>query len=218
MRNFEKKFDKKQTDYSVYLCTDRDLMSTQTLEEAVEEAIKGGATVIQLREKNCSSKEFYETAVSIKKITEKYNVPLIINDRVDIALAVDAEGVHVGQSDLPAKVVRKIIGKDKIVGVSARSQELAMKAYEDGADYLGVGAMYATSTKKDAKVITKEELAKIRSSVPIPIVVIGGVNENNVSDFKGTGIDGVAVVSAIIGKPDIEEAARNLKQLVGAMK
>ena len=218
MRNFEKKFDKKQTDYSVYLCTDRDLMSTQTLEEAVEEAIKGGATVIQLREKNCSSKEFYETAVSIKKITEKYNVPLIINDRVDIALAVDAEGVHVGQSDLPAKVVRKIIGKDKIVGVSARSQELAMKAYEDGADYLRVGAMYATSTKKDAKVITKEELAKIRSSVPIPIVVIGGVNENNVSDFKGTGIDGVAVVSAIIGKPDIEEAARNLKQLVGAMK
>lgn len=213
-----KNFDKKKTDYSVYLCTDRDLMSTQTLEEAVEEAIKGGATVIQLREKNCSSKEFYETAVSIKKITEKYNVPLIINDRVDIALAVDAEGVHVGQSDLPAKVVRKIIGKDKIVGVSARSQELAMKAYEDGADYLGVGAMYATSTKKDAKVITKEELAKIRSSVPIPIVVIGGVNENNVSDFKGTGIDGVAVVSAIIGKPDIEEAARNLKQLVGAMK
>ena len=213
-----KNFDKKQTDYSVYLCTDRELMSTQTLEEAVEEAIKGGATLIQLREKNCSSKEFYETAVSIKKITEKYNVPLIINDRVDIALAVDAEGVHVGQSDLPAKVVRKIIGKDKIVGVSARSQELAMKAYEDGADYLGVGAMYATSTKKDAKVITKEELAKIRSSVPIPIVVIGGVNENNVSDFKGTGIDGVAVVSAIIGKPDIEEAARNLKQLVGAMK
>lgn len=213
-----KNFDKKLTDYSVYLCTDRELMSTQTLEEAVEAAIKGGATLIQLREKNCSSKEFYETAVSIKKITEKYNVPLIINDRVDIALAVDAEGVHVGQSDLPAKVVRKIIGKDKIVGVSARSQELAMKAYEDGADYLGVGAMYATSTKKDAKVITKEELAKIRSSVPIPIVVIGGVNENNVSDFKGTGIDGVAVVSAIIGKPDIEEAARNLKQLVGAMK
>lgn len=218
MKNFEKKFDKKLTDYSVYLCTDRELMSTQTLEEAVEAAIKGGATLIQLREKNCSSKEFYETAVSIKKITEKYNVPLIINDRVDIALAVDAEGVHVGQSDLPAKVVRKIIGNDKIVGVSARSQELAMKAYEDGADYLGVGAMYATSTKKDAKVITKEELAKIRSSVPIPIVVIGGVNENNVSDFKGTGIDGVAVVSAIIGKPDIEEAARNLKQLVGAMK
>nr|WP_297934058.1 thiamine phosphate synthase [uncultured Lachnoclostridium sp.] len=213
-----KNFDKKQTDYSVYLCTDRDLMSTQTLEEAVEEAIKGGATLMQLREKNCSSKEFYETAVSVKKITEKYNIPLIINDRVDIALAVDAEGVHVGQSDLPAKVVRKILGKDKIIGVSARNSELAVKAYEDGADYLGVGAMYATSTKKDAKVITMEELVKIRNSVPIPIVVIGGVNENNISDFKGTGIDGVAVVSAIISKPDIEEAARNLKQLVGAIK
>lgn len=213
-----KKFDKKQTDYTVYLCTDRDLMSTQTLEEAVEEAIKGGATLIQLREKNCSSKEFYDTAVSIKKITEKYNVPLIINDRVDIALAVDAEGVHVGQSDLPAKVVRKILGKDKIIGVSARNPELAVKAYEDGADYLGVGAMYATSTKKDAKVISMEELVKIRNSVPIPIVVIGGVNENNILDFKGTGIDGVAVVSAIISKPDIEEAARNLKQLVGAIK
>ncbi|HAU85852.1 MAG TPA: thiamine phosphate synthase [Lachnospiraceae bacterium] len=193
-------------------------MSTQTLEEAVEEAIKGGATLMQLREKNCSSKEFYETAVSVKKITEKYNIPLIINDRVDIALAVDAEGVHVGQSDLPAKVVRKILGKDKIIGVSARNSELAVKAYEDGADYLGVGAMYATSTKKDAKVITMEELVKIRNSVPIPIVVIGGVNENNISDFKGTGIDGVAVVSAIISKPDIEEAARNLKQLVGAIK
>lgn len=213
-----KNFDKKQTDYSVYLCTDRDLMSTQTLEEAVEEAIKGGATLMQLREKHCSSKEFYETAVSVKKITEKYNIPLIINDRVDIALAVDAEGVHVGQSDLPAKVVRKILGKDKIIGVSARNSELAVKAYEDGADYLGVGAMYATSTKKDAKVITMEELVKIRNSVPIPIVVIGGVNENNISDFKGTGIDGVAVVSAIISKPDIEEAARNLKQLVGAIK
>ena len=213
-----KNFDKKQTDYSVYLCTDRDLMSTQTLEEAVEEAIKGGATLMQLREKNCSSKEFYETAVSVKKITEKYNIPLIINDRVDIALAVDAEGVHVGQSDLPAKVVRKILGKDKIIGVSARNSELAVKAYEDGADYLGVGAMYATSTKKDAKVITMEELVKIRNSVPIPIVVIGGVNENNISDFKGTGIDGVAVLSAIISKPDIEEAARNLKQLVGAIK
>lgn len=213
-----KNFDKKKTDYSVYLCTDRDLMSTQTLEEAVEQAIIGGTTLIQLREKDCSSRDFYETAVSIKKITEKYNVPLIINDRLDIALAVDAEGVHLGQSDLPAKEARQILGEDKIIGVSARNQELAIQAYEDGADYLGVGAMYATSTKKDAKPTTKEELARIRSSVPIPIVVIGGVNETNVTDFKGTGIDGVAVVSAIIAKPDIEEAARNLSKLVGEMK
>lgn len=213
-----KNFDKSKTDYSVYLCTDRDLMSTHTLEEAVEQAILGGATLIQLREKECSSKDFYETAVSVKKITEQYKIPLIINDRVDIALAVDAEGVHVGQSDLPAKVVRKIIGEDKIVGVSARNKELAVKAYEDGADYLGVGAMYATSTKKDAQITTREELAKIRNSVPIPIVVIGGVNETNIKEFQGTGIDGVAVVSAIIAKADIRQAARNISQLVGEIK
>ena len=208
-----KNFDKKKTDYSIYLCTDRDLMSTATLEEAVEQAIMGGATLIQLREKECSSKDFYETAVVIKKITEKYQVPLIINDRVDIALAVDAEGVHVGQSDLPASEVRKIIGEDKIVGVSAGNLACAVKAYEDGADYLGVGAMYATNTKKDAKPTTKEELAKIRRQIPIPIVVIGGINEKTILDFKGTGIDGVAVVSAIIAKPDIKKAAYTLKKL-----
>lgn len=213
-----KNFDKSKTDYSVYLCTDRDLMSTKTLEEAVEQAIEGGATLIQLREKECSSKDFYETAVRIKEITTRYGIPLIINDRVDIALAVDAEGVHVGQSDLPAKVVRKIIGEGKIVGVSARERDLAVKAYEDGADYLGVGAMYATSTKKDATVTSMEELKKIRESVPIPIVVIGGVNETNIMEFKGTGIDGAAVVSAIIAKTDIKEAASKLSKLVGEMK
>lgn len=208
-----KNFNKANVDYSIYLCTDRELMSTSTLTEAVEQAIKGGATVIQLREKDCSSKDFYETAKEVKKITEQYQVPLIINDRVDIALAVDAEGVHVGQSDLPAREVRKLIGEDKIVGVSAGNLACAKKAYEDGADYIGVGAMYATNTKKDAKPTTLEELAKIRANVSLPIVVIGGINENTVSDFKGTGIDGLAVVSAIIAKPDIESAARNLKQL-----
>lgn len=200
-------------DYSIYLCTDRELMSTSTLTEAVEQAIKGGATVIQLREKDCSSKDFYETAKAVKKITEQYQIPLIINDRVDIALAVDAEGVHVGQNDLPAREVRKLIGKDKIVGVSAGNLACAQKAYEDGADYIGVGAMYATNTKKDANQTTLEELAKIRAKVSLPIVVIGGINENTVSDFKGIGIDGLAVVSAIIAKPDIEGAARNLKHL-----
>lgn len=213
-----KKFDKRQADYSLYLCTDRNLMSTKTLEAAVEQALKGGVTVVQLREKECSSREFYETAVSIKKITERYQVPLIINDRVDIALAVDAQGVHIGQSDLPAKEVRRLIGSDKIIGVSARTREAAVQAYQDGADYLGVGAMYATNTKKDVKVITKEDLVHIRSSVPIPIVIIGGVNENNILDFKGTGINGAAVVSAIIAKPDIEGAAKKLRQLAGEMK
>lgn len=211
-------FDKKQADYSLYLCTDRELMSTSTLEEAVEQAIKGGATVIQLREKDSSSKEFYETACSIKKITEKYKVPLIINDRADIALAVDAEGVHVGQSDLPPLAVRNIIGKDKIVGVSAHNVEQAVKAYEEGADYIGVGAMYATNTKKNAEVTGIEGLRKIRANVSIPIVAIGGINEKKVLNFKGTGIDGIAVVSAVIAKPDIKEAASVLAELVKKIK
>lgn len=211
-------FDKKQADYSLYLCTDRELMSTSTLEEAVEQAIKGGATVIQLREKDSSSKEFYETACSIKKITEKYKVPLIINDRADIALAVDAEGVHVGQSDLPPLAVRNIIGKDKIVGVSAHNVEQAVKAYEEGADYIGVGAMYATNTKKNAEVTGIEGLRKIRANVSIPIVAIGGINEKKVLNFKGTGIDGIAVVSAVIAKPDIKEAASVLAELVKKVK
>ena len=203
---------KNKIDYTLYLCTDRDLMSTDTIEESVEQAVKGGCTVVQLREKNCSSKEFYELAVRVKEITDRYHVPLIINDRVDIALAVDAAGVHIGQSDLPASVVRNIIGKDKILGVSAARREEALKAVEDGADYLGVGAMFATNTKTDARQVTMEELKGIRAAVSIPIVVIGGINMNTLERFKGTGIDGLAVVSAIIAEKDIEAAARNMYQ------
>ncbi len=203
---------KNKIDYTLYLCTDRDLMSTDTIEESVEQAVKGGCTVVQLREKNCSSKEFYELAVRVKEITDRYHVPLIINDRVDIALAVDAAGVHIGQSDLPASVVRNIIGKDKILGVSVARQEEALKAVEDGADYLGVGAMFATNTKTDARPVTMEELKGIRAAVSIPIVVIGGINMNTLERFKGTGIDGLAVVSAIIAEKDIEAAARNMYQ------
>jgi thiamine-phosphate pyrophosphorylase len=203
---------KNKIDYSLYLCTDRKLMSTDTVEEAVEQAILGGCTIIQLREKDCSSSEFYETAVNVKKITHRYNIPLIINDRVDIALAVDAEGVHVGQSDLPCSVVRKIIGEDKIIGVSASTLDEAVKAEKDGADYLGVGAMYSTNTKADADIVTIEELKKIRKTVKIPIVVIGGINRNTLGNFKGCGIDGVAVVSAIISQKDIRGAAQELLQ------
>ena len=145
---------KQEIDYTLYLCTDRDLMSTDTIEEAVEQAVKGGCTVVQLREKDCSSLEFYETALRVKKITDQYKIPLIINDRVDIALAVNADGVHVGQDDLPAASVRRILGGDKVIGVSAGSVREAVKAREDGADYLGVGAMHATSTKTDADVTT----------------------------------------------------------------
>jgi thiamine-phosphate pyrophosphorylase len=204
---------KPKIDYSIYLVTDRDLMSTETLEEAVEKAIIGGCTLVQLREKDCSSFDFYNTAVKIKEITDKYNVPLLINDRLDIALAVDAAGIHVGQSDLPVSVVRKIIGEDKIIGISAGTLEEAIQGQKDGADYLGVGAMYATGTKKDANPTSMEELKKIRDNVSLPIVVIGGINEERVNDFKGTGIDGLAIVSAIIAQKDIEGATKKLKKV-----
>ena len=200
-------------DYSLYLCTDRRLMTSATIEESVEAALKGGTTVIQLREKDCSSKEFYELGLRVKKITAAYHVPLIINDRVDIALAVHADGVHVGQGDLPCKVVREIVGPDMLVGVSAATLSEAIQAEKDGADYLGVGAMYATNTKTDTRPVSMEELLKIRAAVNIPIVVIGGINRNTLGNFKGTGVDGLAVVSAIVAQPDPEAAAKELLRL-----
>ena len=209
---------KQEIDYTLYLCTDRDLMSTDTIEEAVEQAVKGGCTVVQLREKDCSSLEFYETALRVKKITDEYKIPLIINDRVDIALAVNADGVHVGQDDLPAASVRRILGGDKVIGVSAGSVREAVKAREDGADYLGVGAMHATSTKTDADVTTVEELKKIREIVDLPIVAIGGMNKQTLPELKGTGVDGIAVVSAVIAADDIERAASELSEAVRSQK
>lgn len=209
---------KQEIDYTLYLCTDRDLMSTDTIEEAVEQAVKGGCTVVQLREKDCSSLEFYETALRVKKITDQYKIPLIINDRVDIALAVNADGVHVGQDDLPAASVRRILGGDKVIGVSAGSVREAVKAREDGADYLGVGAMHATSTKTDADVTTVEELKKIREMVDLPIVAIGGINKQTLPELKGTGVDGIAVVSAVIAADDIERAASELSEAVRSQK
>ncbi len=201
---------KPTVDYTLYLVTDRGLMSTGTLEEAVEKAVCGGCTIVQLREKTASSLEFYENALKVKAITDKYNVPLIINDRVDIALAIDAAGIHVGQSDLPAGAVRKIIGGEKILGVSANSVEAAVKAQQDGADYIGVGALYSTNTKTDAGVIAREQLIEVRKAVDIPVVGIGGINRQNAGELVTTGIDGIAVVSAIISQKDIYGAAKEL--------
>ncbi len=203
---------KHDIDYSLYLVTDRQLMTAPTIEEAVESAVRGGCSVVQLREKTASSLEFYEYAQRVKHITGKYNVPLIINDRVDIAMAVDADGVHVGQSDLPAAVARSMIGKDKILGVSASSLAEAVAARDAGADYLGVGAMFATGTKTEAEITSMDELRRIRDEIKIPVVVIGGINLVTVPLFKGFNIDGIAVVSAILSKPDIEAAARELKK------
>ncbi|HBE78327.1 MAG TPA: thiamine phosphate synthase [Firmicutes bacterium] len=209
----EQKISKPLINYTLYLVTDRDLMSTATLKQAVEEAIAGGCSLVQLREKTASSLEFFDTAVAIKQITDRYTIPLIINDRVDIALAVDAAGVHIGQSDIPAAVIRKIIGPHKILGVSASALNEALQAEQEGANYLGIGAMFATGTKTNAKLVTMEQLKEIKAAVNIPVVVIGGINETTIPLFDGTGIDGIAVVSALISKKDITSAAKNLKKL-----
>ena len=205
--------DKSKIDYSLYLCTDRKLMTVPTLEQAVNDAIKGGCTVVQLREKYATSREFYELALSIKRITEYYDIPLIINDRLDIAAAVNAEGVHLGQKDLPADIARAVLGDDKIIGVSSNNLQTAVKAELDGADYIGVGAVFQTSTKADAKPVTIEKIKEIRSAVKIPMVAIGGIKRSNISRLNGTGINGVAVVSAVIGSENITAAARELKAL-----
>ena len=200
-------------DYTLYLVTDRQLMSCDSLTEAVEQAILGGCTMIQLREKELSSLEFYNQAVAVKQVTDKYHIPLIINDRIDIAMAVQATGVHIGQHDLHTAAVRKVIGENMLLGVSASSIAEAIQAQQDGADYLGVGAMFPTGTKTDADSVSMEELQKIRAAVSLPIVVIGGINKGNAGRFKPMGIDGLAVVSAIIAQSDIKAAAAELKDL-----
>lgn len=194
-------------DYTLYLVTDNKQAGDRGVPAIVEQAIQGGVSLVQLREKDCDSGELLQRALKVKEITDKYDVPLIIDDRVDIMLASDAAGVHVGQSDLPAEIVRKIIGPDKILGVSAGTVEEALKAEKDGADYIGVGAMYPTSTKTDADITTMEELAKIRKAVRIPIVVIGGINEKTIPNFKNMGINGYAVVSAIMKSNEPKKAA-----------
>lgn len=204
---------KRQIDYSIYLVTDQNLMSTKTLTEAVEQAILGGCTLIQLREKELSSLDFYEVAAEIRQLTNKYNIPLIVNDRIDIALSVCADGVHIGQNDFPVAVARKIIGNDMVLGVSVRTVEEAVQAVKDGADCLGVGAMFSTATKEDADIVTMEELRRIRDSTDVPIVVIGGINKTNAASFKAVGVDGLAVVSNIISKEDIAAATQELKQI-----
>ncbi|VWX29176.1 Thiamine-phosphate synthase [Moraxellaceae bacterium 17A] len=209
-----------RADYRLYLVTDRNCLQQQSLEQAVEQAILGGVTLVQLREKAIASKEFYERALRIKAICHHYNVPLLINDRVDIALAVEADGVHIGQSDLPCGVVRQILGKDKIIGVSARTAQQAIQAQADGADYLGVGAMFATSTKQDAQTVTIASLTQIRQAVTLPIVAIGGINHTTLPALQqalqaaDTSIDGVAVVSAILGQKDVKLASEQLKKMI----
>ncbi len=203
--------DKSKVDYTLYLVTDRRLMSSATIERSAELAIAGGASVVQLREKDCTSREFYELALRVKKITKPRKIPLIINDRIDICLAADADGVHLGQKDLPCREARKILGKDKIIGVSAALPEEARQAQADGADYLGVGAVFPTSTKTDTRPVTPEIIRAIREAVTIPFVVIGGVNPENIKALYGLGINGAAVVSAVAAQSDVTAAARIMR-------
>jgi thiamine-phosphate pyrophosphorylase len=204
----------------LYAVTDRAWLHGRKLAEDVEKALLGGATFVQLREKDASYEEFLEQAQEVKKVCKKYNVPFVINDNIEVALAVNADGIHVGQSDMEAGSVREKLGKDKIIGVSTRTVEEALLAQERGADYLGVGAMFQTSTKLDAADVTFEELKAICAAVEIPVVAIGGISNHNVAELRGTDIDGVAVVSAIFAAEDIRKATsemkRNLESVVKA--
>lgn len=187
----------------LYLVTDSVILRGRDFYKCIEDAIKGGVTMVQLREKDISGKEFLERAIKLRELTKRYGVSLIINDRVDIALLCDADGVHVGQSDIAAKDVRRLVGEDKIVGVSARSVEEAKTAKEDGADYIGIGAMFATSTKLDAKSVSLETVENIKNNVDIPFVLIGGINLENLDTLKKLDSDGYAIVSSILKAEDI---------------
>ncbi len=203
---------KNKVSYRLYLVSDQRVLKGRDFIESLEQAILGGVTVLQLRDKEASSKAFYQWALEVKKLTEKYRIPLIINDRIDIALAVDAEGVHLGQQDLPIKAARRLMGPQKILGASTATLEEAKKAEAEGADYIGVGALFPTETKSNTRRVSLEQLKLIKNSVSIPVVGIGGISEDNLSSIIQTGVDGVAVVSALLGKEDIQRAAKNLTQ------
>ena len=196
-------------DLSLYLVTDKS-DDVEKFLRTIEEGIKGGVSVVQIREKTADTLDFYNLALKVKEITAKYDVPLIINDRVDVALAVDADGVHVGQTDMPCDVTRALVGPDKIVGVSAATIEEAKKAERDGADYIGSGAVFPTSTKDDAPKITKKDLKEIVDSINIPVVAIGGINLNNAHELNGTGIAGLSVVSAIMSSDNPKKSSEEL--------
>ena len=198
----------------LYAVTYRHWLNWQTLYEQVEEALKGGATFIQLREKDLTEEEFLEEAKKIQQLCKKYRVPFIINDNVKLAKEIDADGVHVGQRDMEALDVRAQLGEDKIIGVSARTVEQALLAEKHGADYLGVGAVFQTGTKTDAREVEHSVLKEICTKVDIPVVAIGGITQDNVKELSGSGINGVAVISAIFAQKDIETATAKLKSCV----
>ena len=199
-------------DSSLYFITDSTPYDREEFLFRVEEALKGGVTLMQLREKNRTTREYIELAEAVHEISKKYNVPLIIDDRVDVLLAVDAEGVHVGAEDMPLALARKIIGSNKILGATAKTVEVAKAAYEAGADYLGVGAIYPTTTKVKTIITSTETLDKICQAVPIPVNAIGGLNPSNMDVLKGIDIAGVCAVSAIMKADSPMVAATEMKK------
>ncbi len=197
----------------LYVVTDRTWLGSNRLEVQVEAILKAGATFLQLREKELDTEAFLAEAKRIKEVTGRCRIPFVINDNIDVAIAADADGVHVGQSDMSPLDVRERIGQHKILGVSVQTVEQALLAEKQGADYLGVGAVFSTSTKNDADAVVLETLTAICGAVSIPVIAIGGINEKNILELKGSGIDGVAIVSAIFASPNIPAATRNLLSL-----
>ena len=215
VKNYGKNCDKK--DLLLYAVTDRTWLGDETLYQQVEKTLKGGATFIQLREKHLDDAAFLEEAVELKELCHRYHVPFVINDNVEIALKMDADGVHVGQSDMEAGNVREKLGPDKIIGVSAQTVEQAVLAEQRGADYLGVGAVFPTGSKDDADDVSHETLKAICEAVSIPVIAIGGISRNNIMELSGSGICGIAVISAIFAQPDIEAATKELRALTEEM-
>ena len=208
----------KKFDTSLYFITDSTNYTEEEFLFRVEQALKGGVTFLQLREKNKSTREYLELAEQVHAITKRYHVPLIIDDRVDVALAIDAEGVHVGASDMPIAIARKLMGKDKIVGATAKTVPWAKDAYEQGADYLGVGAIYPTTTKVQTVLTSTDTLRDICNAVPIPVNAIGGLNRGNIDVLAGIPIAGICVVSAIMKAEDPRTAAEELKNRGKALR
>ncbi len=197
----------------LYAVTDRHWLGDRTLYEVVRDSLDGGVTFLQLREKNLDEEHFYEEAVKLQAMAKEYGVPFVVNDNVDIAVRMDADGVHVGQSDMEAGDVRALIGPDKILGVSAMTVDQAVLAEKRGADYLGVGAVFPTGSKDDAEDVSFETLKAICQAVTIPVVAIGGITLDNTPELAGSGICGIAVISAIYGQENIKEAAASLKKV-----
>jgi len=208
-----------QIDYSLYLVTDRSLSKGRTTFEIVEAAVKGGVTCVQLREKQCDTREFIDEALLIKDFLKLKRIPLIINDRLDVAQAVGADGVHLGQSDMPFSMAKKIVGDSMLIGISAESLDDAIQAEKEGADYIGVSPIFQTPTKTDtAPPLGLTGLQKIRETVDIPLVGIGGLNKTNAQEVIEGGADGIAVVSAIVSADDPELAAKSLKEIIHKAK